>query len=181
MDSLTLVLGSVNRLFDPGTKNNIQGIITHLLASSISLEKILNTETGMVAKTIGNLNDVSANLRRNNDTIKSILHNVNTTTQHFASLDMKQTLDSVQATISQLNSLVYKLNHNNGTLGLLLNDPQLYNNLKNTSLGLEILIDDFKAHPKRYVNVSIFGKKDKSGYLTSPLPKDTISASPNKR
>jgi phospholipid/cholesterol/gamma-HCH transport system substrate-binding protein len=181
MDSLTLVLSSVNRLFDPGTKNNIQGIILHLLASSISLEKILNTETGMVAKTMGNLNDVSANLRKNNDTINSILHNVNTTTQHFASLDLKQTLDSVQGTISQLNSLVYKLNHNNGTLGLLLNDPQLYNNLKNTSLGLEILIDDFKAHPKRYVNVSVFGKKDKGGYLTSPLPKDTISASPNKR
>jgi phospholipid/cholesterol/gamma-HCH transport system substrate-binding protein len=52
----------------------------------------------------------------------------------------------------------------------------LYENLRNTSLGLEILIDDFKAHPKRYVNVSVFGKKDKGGYLTSPLPKDTLGS-----
>ncbi|HEY0432994.1 MAG TPA: MlaD family protein [Chitinophagaceae bacterium] len=174
IDSLTTVLGAVNRLFNPGTKNNIQSIINNLLVSSASLEKLLDNETGMLAKTVGNLNAVTGNLRGSNDTITSILHNVNATTQHLASLNLKQTLDSVQATVSQLNSVVYKFNHNSGTLGMLMNDPKLYENLRNTSLGLEILVDDIKAHPKRYVNISVFGKKDKSGYLTSPLLKDTL-------
>ncbi len=176
IDSLTAVLGAVNRLFDPNTKNNIQGIINNLLVSSASLEKLLDNETGLLAKTVGNLNAVTGNLRGSNDTITSILHNVNATTQQLASLNLKQTLDSVQATVNQLNGVVYKFNHNSGTLGMLMNDPKLYENLRNTALGLEILVDDIKAHPKRYVNISVFGKKDKGGYLTSPLAKDTLPA-----
>src|SRR6266498_5222579 len=159
IDSLTMVLGTVNKLFEPGTKNNIQGIIKNLLVSSASLEKLLDIETGLLAKTVVNLNDVTGNLKNNNDTINTILHNINTTTQQLANLNLQQTLDSVQSTVSQLNAVIYKVNHNTGTLGLLMNDPKLYEHLRNTSLGLEILIDDIKAHPKRYVNFSVFGKK----------------------
>ncbi len=180
IDSLTGVLGSVNRLFDPTTKGNIQGIINNLLVSSASLEKLLNTETGLLAKTISNLNDVTGNLKNNNDTINNILRNVDVTTQQLASLNLKRMMDTIQSTVNQLNSVMYKINHNNGTLGLLMNDSKLYDNLKNTSLGLEILIDDFKAHPKRYVNFSVFGKKDKGGYLISPLPKDTLAERANR-
>jgi len=176
IDSLTVVLGSVNRLFDPSTKNNVQGIIANLLVSSANLQKLLNTETGLLAKTIGNLNEVAGNLKTNNDTINSILHNVNSTTQHLADLSFKQTMDSVQATVAQLNAILYKINHNNGTLGLLMNDRKLYDNLNNTALGLEILVDDIKVHPKRYVNISVFGKKDKGEYLSSPAKKDTLSS-----
>jgi phospholipid/cholesterol/gamma-HCH transport system substrate-binding protein len=171
-----VVLGSVNRLFDPSTKNNVQGIIANLLVSSANLQKLLNTETGLLAKTIGNLNEVAGNLKTNNDTINSILHNVNSTTQHLADLSFKQTMDSVQATVAQLNAILYKINHNNGTLGLLMNDRKLYDNLRNTALGLEILVDDIKVHPKRYVNISVFGKKDKGEYLSSPAKKDTLSS-----
>jgi len=174
IDTLTAVLGSVNKLFDPYTKNNIQGIITNLLASTASLQRLLNVETGLLAKTMGNLNDVTGNLKNNNDTINSILHNVNSTTQQLASLNLQRTMDSVQATVNQLNAVMYRINHNNGTLGLLMNDRALYDNLRNTALGLEILVDDIKVHPKRYVNVSVFGKKDKGNYLTSPAKKDTL-------
>ena len=177
IDSLTILLAAVSRVFDPGTKNSIQGIINHLLVSSASLEKLVDTETGLLAKTIANMNEVTGNLKGNNDTINSILHNVNTATQKLASLDLKPTLDSVHSAVSQLNAVIYKINHNNGTLGLLMNDPKLYENLRNTSLGLEILVDDIKAHPKRYVNVSVFSKKDKGNYLISPLPKDTVAGS----
>ena len=130
----------------------------------------------MLAKTIGNLHEVTSNLKTNNDTINSILHNVNSTTQHLADLSFKQTMDSVQATVAQLNAILYKINHNNGTLGLLMNDRKLYDNLRNTALGLEILVDDIKVHPKRYVNISVFGKKDKGEYLSSPAKKDTLSS-----
>lgn len=174
IDSLTVVLGSVNRVLDPNTKNNIQGIINHLLVSSASLERLLDTETGLLAKTITNLNAVTGNMKSNNDTINSILHNVNTTTQQLAALNLQRTLDSVHSTIAQLNDVVYKFNHNNGTLGLLMNDRKIYDNLQRTILGLEILIDDIKIHPKRYVNISVFGKKDKGDYLTSPGKKDTL-------
>ncbi|HET9824294.1 MAG TPA: MlaD family protein [Chitinophagaceae bacterium] len=177
IDTLTTVLTSVNRLFDPATKGNIQGIINNLLVSSASLKQLLDTETGLLAKAIVNLNEITGNLKYSNDTITSILHNVNTTTQNLAALNLNRTLDSLQSTVGQLNEVVYKINHNNGTLGLLMNDRQLYDNLRNTALAMEILVDDIKVHPKRYVNISVFGKKDKGDYLTSPAKKDTFESS----
>src|SRR5215471_1464992 len=177
MDTLTAVLSSVNKLFDPTTKGSIQGIISNLLVSSASLKELLDTETGLFAQSVTNLNAITGNLKSNNDTITNILHNVNTTTQNLAALNLSRTLDSLQSTVTQLNEIVYKVNHNNGTLGLLMNDKQLYDNLKNTALALEILLDDIKVHPKRYVNVSVFGKKDKGDYLTSPAKKDTVPTS----
>lgn len=177
IDTMTTVLSSVNKLFDPATKGNIQGIINNLLVSSASLKQLLDTETGLLAQSVSNLNAITGNLKNNNDTITSILHNVNTTTQNLAALNLGRTLDSLQSTVTQLNDVVYKINHNNGSLGLLMNDRRLYDNLSNTALALEILIDDIKVHPKRYVNVSVFGKKDKGDYLTSPAKKDTVPGS----
>jgi phospholipid/cholesterol/gamma-HCH transport system substrate-binding protein len=174
IDSLTIVLGSINKFFDPATKNNFQGIVANLMVASSSLTKLLDTENGMLASTLHNLDNVSANLAKNNDTITSILHHTNVAAENLASLKLGQTVDSVRATVAQLNDVIYRLGHNNGSLGLLLNDKKLYENLNNTALGMQILIDDIRVHPKRYVNISVFGKKDKGNYLTSPLKKDSL-------
>jgi len=87
---------------------------------------------------------------------------------------MKKTMDTLQAAVSQLKSTMTKISSNEGTLGALINDRQLYNRLNDAVLSAEILIDDLRTHPKRYVNVSVFGKKDKGGALTSPAKKDTV-------
>jgi phospholipid/cholesterol/gamma-HCH transport system substrate-binding protein len=171
IDSLTSVLSSLNRFLDPQTKNNIHAVVDNLLKSSNSLQALLNAENGMLAHSLANMNDVTANLRKNNDTITGILHNTKTVTEKFASLDLKPLSDSLQSAINQMNDIAYKVNHNNGTLGLLMNDRALYDRFNKTALGLEILLDDIRAHPKRYVNISLIGRKDKGDYLTSPIPK----------
>jgi phospholipid/cholesterol/gamma-HCH transport system substrate-binding protein len=174
IDSLTTVLGSINRFLDPGTKNNIHTIIANLVRSSASLEQLLSAENGMLAHSLANMNDVTANLKKNNDTITNILHNTKVVTGKLADLNLQQVLDSLQSAANEMKGVVYKINHNSGTLGLLMNDRALYDNLQKTILGLEILIDDIRVHPKRYVNISVFGKKDKGDYLTSPGPKDSL-------
>ncbi|HMJ47311.1 MAG TPA: hypothetical protein VK498_08275, partial [Ferruginibacter sp.] len=90
-------------------------------------------------------------------------------------LDLQKTLTTLDATINDLKSTVSKFNNNSGSLGLLLNDTKLYNNLASTGNKLNLLIDDIRVNPKRYVNISVFGKKQSSSPLMIPLP-DTMHA-----
>ena len=78
--------------------------------------------------------------------------------------------------MNSLKDAINKVNSTNGTLGLLLNDKKLYLNLESTTRSLNILLDDLRMHPKRYVNISVFGSKDKKGPLMAPL-NDTIRQS----
>ena len=67
----------------------------------------------------------------------------------------------VDQTINNVQELTAKLNSNNGTLGLLMNDASLYNNLNSTMCSADSLLTNLRQHPKRYVHFSLFGKKDK--------------------
>jgi len=173
IDSLTAVLGSLNKFLDPSTKNNIHTVVENLVKSSASLEQLLSTEGGMLARSLSNMNDVTGNLKKNNDTVTDILHNTKVVSGKLADLNLQKVLDSLQGAANEMKEVIYKINHNSGTLGLLMNDRTLHDNLQKTLLGLEILIDDIRVHPKRYVNISIFGKKDKGDYLILPAAKDS--------
>ena len=80
-----------------------------------------------------------------------------------------------------LNTTLAKINSNEGTMGLLMNDKKLYSNLNASANSLNILLQDFRLHPKRYVNVSVFGKKDKSDPLMKPLEDSLQNNSPARQ
>jgi phospholipid/cholesterol/gamma-HCH transport system substrate-binding protein len=100
--------------------------------------------------------------------------NARKASEKLAALEIQPTIDELNGTIKQFKSILAKMDSKDGTLGALVNDRKLYDNLNRTVLSMEILLDDLRTHPKRYVNLSIFGRKDKGGALTSPLPKDTV-------
>jgi phospholipid/cholesterol/gamma-HCH transport system substrate-binding protein len=179
IDSFVVKLTGV---IDPAAKNNIGSalgnlnkITASLIISAASLETLLNTQTGTLAKTLNNLSSVTGNLASNNDKISAVLTNLDKTTTKLSQLDLQKTLDSLDATINNLKSIVSKFNTNNGTIGLLLNDPSLYKNLASTSNKLNLLLDDIRVNPKRYVNISILGRKNTSSPLLVPVP-DTINS-----
>lgn len=180
-DSLKLVIGGLNSIFDPNTKNNLRGLIANLTVTSGELTQLLNIQSGAMAQTLKNLNDVTGNLARNNDVINSSLRNVEVTTSRLANANIEGVVSALQSTIGELRSTVSRFNSSNGSLGLLLNDRQLYdrlngasNRLDKVALSAEILFDDIRVHPKRYVNISVFGGSKAAEPLTSPAPKDTI-------
>jgi phospholipid/cholesterol/gamma-HCH transport system substrate-binding protein len=175
LDSLVEVIGG---MFDPRMKNNISAIFTHLAASSASLQALLNEQTGTVAKTLNNLDTFTVNLARNGDRINGTLANLQKTTEKLSNAKIEETVASIQSTMDELKTVISKINNSNGSLGLLINDKKLYQSLESTSRSLNILLDDFRIHPKRYVNISVFGKKDKSGPLTTPVS-DSASKSGN--
>lgn len=179
IDSFVLKL---NTLVDPGAKNNISAALNNLnkitaslVVSSASLELLLNNQTGTLAKTLDNLSSVTGNLAANNGKITSVLTNLDKTAGKLSQLDLNQTMDSLNATINNINTIVSKFNSNQGTIGLLLNDPSLYKNLASSSNKLNLLLDDIRVNPKRYVNISILGRKNSGSPLLVPLP-DTVNA-----
>jgi len=174
LDSLKMVLSGVNKMLDPNTKGNIQSILANLVIASASLTELLNTQTGALAQSLNNVSSITGNLQKNNQKVDSMLTNVQAATKKFADLDLESSLATMKETMENLKNVIGKLEGKEGSLGLLMNDKQLYMNINNTLVSLETLLDDVRVHPKRYVNVSVFGKKDKSGPITSPTAKDSV-------
>lgn len=180
--ALDSVLVTLNSVVDPAAKNNIRSTLenlnrtsANLTVSTASLNTLLNTQTGALAKTLDNVSSFTGNLAQNNEKVNGLLNNLEKTTAKFSALDIEKTLTNLNGTITELKGTIAKAGSKDGSLGLLLNDTKLYNNLTATTNKLNLLLDDLRTHPKRYVNVSVFGKKDKTGPLLVPLP-DTVNA-----
>ena len=99
-----------------------------------------------------------------------MMANIETATTNFSKADIDGTINQLRGTVERLNAAVEKIDSKDGSLGLLLNDKQVYKNLENTTRSLNILMDDIRINPKRYVSISVFGGKSKGQPLTSPLP-----------
>ena len=93
------------------------------------------------------------------DKASGTLGHVENLTAQFSEMDFAQTMERVNQTLENVQQLSATLNSNQGTLGLLMRDAELYNNLNATMKDVDALLVDFKAHPRRYINVSVFGKK----------------------
>jgi len=174
--SLDSVLKNINSIFDPNTKNNLQEVIANLnkttaslVLSSASIQAMVNEQSGAITQSMNNVASFTKNLSDNNEKVTKMLSNVEKTTDNFAKADITGTVDKLRTTIANLNTILEKAGSQEGSLGKLLNDKTLYNTLTNTVRSANILLDDLRAHPKRYVNISVFGKKDKSGPLLAPL------------
>jgi phospholipid/cholesterol/gamma-HCH transport system substrate-binding protein len=174
LDSLKQALGGLNNIFEKDTKGNIQDIIRNLKETTISLNKLLNAETGALAATLENANSISNNINNNNDSITATISSIKRAADKFSNLEVQPSVDSLKASIVAFKNLITKFSTNDGTLGLLMNDRSLYDQLNKLALGLEILIDDLRVNPKRYTGSLIFNRKDKTGPLTSPAKKDSI-------
>ncbi len=174
--ALESVIQKLNNVIDPGTQNNLHTIIANLAKSSQSLNEMLNTQTGALAKSLDNVESITGNLKRSNGKIDSTLSNVEKATAQLAEAKIAATIDEMKKTLAQLESTIGKMNDPKGTIGALLNERKLYDEIRQTNRSLTILLDDLKTHPKRYVNVSVFGKKDKSTPLSKPIYDSTSTS-----
>ncbi|MEO6933482.1 MAG: MlaD family protein [Chitinophagaceae bacterium] len=172
LDSLIKVMGGI---IDPAMKNNIHSIVSNLEVSSSSLQSLLNAETGMLAKTLRNVNGITGNFAKQNETINKTISNLEVATGKLAAVNLDSTLQNLNNSVTRLNSIIAKADSKEGSLGLLLNDKALYENLENTTRSMNILLDDLRVHPKRYVSISIFGRKNKGNYLTKTLKTDSTA------
>ena len=151
LPKLDSILTSVNALLaDPAlaaSLHNVETITSNLTVSTRELNTLMAGLNKQVPGMIGKANGV--------------LDNTNRLTANLASLDVQGTLNKVNQTLESAHQFTEKLNSNQGSLGLLMNDTKLYDNLTSTMSHAASLVIDLKAHPKRYVHFSVFGRKDK--------------------
>lgn len=181
LDSLSMAIGAIAAVFDPNTKNNLQDLVANLTVSSAHLQRLLNSQSGALASSLDNLNSVTGNLAKNNDAITGSIRNVELTTSKLANANIEGTIAALQGVVNEMKATISNLNSRNGSLGLLMNDRELYDRLnrvaeqlRTVALSAEITLDDVRLNPKRYLNFSLIGRKDKGEPLTSPAAKDTI-------
>ena len=151
LPKLDSILMNVNMLLsDPALKNSLQNfeqITGNLNSTTNQLHAMANTLNQQLPSMVNNAN--------------GMLANANDLTRNLNDLDLAGTMAKVNNTLQNVEQMTAKLNSNEGTLGLLMRDPELYNNLNATMMHADSLMIDLKAHPKRYVHFSVFGKKDK--------------------
>ena len=151
LPKLDSILTSVNALLaDPAlaaSLHNVETITSNLTVSTRELNTLMAGLNKQVPGMIGKANGV--------------LDNTNRLTANLASLDVQGTLNKVNQTLESAHQCTEKLNSNQGSLGVLMNDTKLYDNLTSTMSHADSLVIDLKAHPKRYVHFSVFGRKDK--------------------
>jgi phospholipid/cholesterol/gamma-HCH transport system substrate-binding protein len=171
--SLDVLIQQLSATLDPKTQGNLQSIIASLTATSRQLERLIAAQSAVLGRTIANVETVTGTFAKNSGKIDSTISNLQKTTSALAEARIVETLQSVTRTMNKLEQTITTINSKNGSLGMLLNDRQLYNELRMTNRSLTTLLDDIRVNPKRYVNVSVFGKKQKSGPILQPITYDS--------
>ena len=121
----------------------------------------MSNESGEISSILHNLNSVTANLAKNNDTIKQILSNVDNVTRQLSNAPIQKTFANLQDVTTQLHDVMNKINKGEGSLGKLVNDKALYDNLTHSLQTLDNLMADINKHPSHYINVTLIGGKKK--------------------
>ena len=160
--------------------NNLDTVMRNMAKLTENLNRFLSSSYGNMNQTLENLTIVSSSFAKTNEDMEKMITNFSTISEQLATADIGGTLastgetvastnellDELKATVKQTNSsfssvtgLLEKIESGQGTLGKLMNDPEIYNNLEATTEHLALLLQDLRLNPKRYVRLSVFGRK----------------------
>ena len=157
VDSL---LASLQYVFDRESAELLKSSIRNLESSIDGIHNMVD-ENGKLTRMIDNIESITLNLKNHNEQLSAAMSNIESISDSIAKSDLKQTINNTNLTLQQTHEIMEKINQGEGTIGLLVNNDTLYHNLVALSKELELLLNDLQENPKKYVNVSVFGKSDK--------------------
>ncbi len=171
--SLNKTIQSINNILDVNSQNDLKSTLADMSKTMKDFSQFanqLNAQSAKIASLIASLNSFAGNLDKNGATITHVLNNVEATTNNLKKVDFDATMSELKTTMNDLQKTLGKINNGNGSMALLMNDDKLYRNLKNTLATANNLLADVNARPSRYINVAIFGKKNKNDCPPQPAP-----------
>ncbi|TFF39596.1 MlaD family protein [Mucilaginibacter psychrotolerans] len=159
-------MGAINHILNPDFQKNVDrsfasiaNSLETLEATTKKIDALVGAQSGHIDAIMANAEATSGNLKASTVHLDGIASNFKKFSSDLAESNIKQTMDNANKAVADLQSVLAKVNSTQGSLGLLMNDTKLYDNLNNASKNLDNLMIDLKAHPSRYVHFSVFGKK----------------------
>lgn len=154
------IVGSVNQILaNPAIAASVtrcDAITRELAASSAQLTELMASLNKAIPGMVHNANGALANANALTGDLRTTTGNLNTITSNLKELPLDTTLNRINATLANVQRLTAKLNNENSSLGMLLNDKKLYQNATSTVASLDSLLQDVKKHPKKYVTIKVF-------------------------
>lgn len=154
LERSTVLLTNVNSVLDDKAKADIKNSIAELNATMQEMHQLSASANKLV-------NDNAKNMNAAMSDIKTTSGNFAKISDSLQKADLGKTVRTLESSLEKVNVLLTNLNDGKGTMGKLAKDEALYNNLQKTAKEMELLLQDVRLHPTRYVNVSLFGKKEK--------------------
>lgn len=152
--TLDVLLHSITDILDPKTRANLQKSIANLHTTMESLNGASSSLNGLLKENKTSLNNTFANL-------ENMTTNFNSLSDSLSKLETGKLFSELQNVVTRFDIITSALEKGEGSMGKLLTDEQLYENLKGASKQLDELLEDVKLNPKRYLHISVFGKNNK--------------------
>lgn len=147
---------------------SLRNTFVNLEATTSTIDTLVSTQQRKLSDIINHIESITQNLQNSNEEVTNILSNFSAISDTIARMQISRTLGDLNRILADISGVVNKINNSEGSLGLLVNDEELYNNLSKASHELDILLEDLRLNPQRYVQVSVFGKKASKQPYTPP-------------
>ncbi len=173
ISSIDNMVTSLTAFWDTTATSEIEGSLGELKLAIHNLGLVADQVQGMVveekdkfSRIVSNVESITANIKKSNDAVNEIIGNAKNFSDELVTINFKKIINDATATINSLNGVIQKANSPDGSIGMLLNDTKLYDNLVETNNELQLLVNDLRLHPERYIHISLLGTKTKGVPLT---------------
>ena len=154
LENANKLISNLNATLDETTQQKLKASIASLEVTMAEFTKIAKNANGILADNKSKLDNTLTNFEKASGNLDNI-------TNSLDEANLAATVKKLEATLTNVNGIMSNLEQGKGTMGKLLHDDAMYTNLTKTSKELELLLQDLRLNPTRYVNVSVFGKKNK--------------------
>jgi phospholipid/cholesterol/gamma-HCH transport system substrate-binding protein len=161
LTNLDSTVVKLNRVFGDEMGNSVQKILHNFELASHDLKILMASNKSNIQTITNNFSDLSASLVQTEKSLKPLLANLNKFADTLNDLELKQTISNANIAMKNLHEITDKINKGQGSIGALVNDKAVYDNLNQSMKDLDALLVDVKKSPKRYVHFSVFGKSGK--------------------
>lgn len=174
MTSVDKVVNNVSAFWDTTATSEIEGSLKEVKIAikkfgnaADQIEGLVIDERQKLSRILANVETITINLKKSNDNVKDIVGNVKQITDDLVTSDFKGVITNAKNTLGSINDVLNQAKTGEGTLGKLLGDDKLYNELVKTNQELQNLVNDIQIHPERYIHFSVLGAKTKGVPLTT--------------